>query len=415
MGPIDYTASFRNRPDPMAKLLQGLKVGAAFGELEQASKQREQQEQYKIDATEVFKNPSHEKISGLMIKYPKMGEKIKAAHDVLTAPQKQREVQDTQKVYSALSNGRSDIAIEMLDEKITAHENSGEDATKFKKIKSMIERDPKSATSFIGMSLASMMGEKDFSKTFKALGEERRAEISAPIKLKKENAEIVKLATDLDLSKAKINKVLAENKKLAFDTKKTIVELEALEKGADQIIVDPEKRFKAERELRQENTTRTKNITIAKDAFNKLSASAKDGTGAGDTALVFSFMKMLDPGSVVRESEFALAQDTAGLLARLQNTAEKVQTGQFLTSKQRGDFVRLAKKYMQSAEDQEKIVKKSLEKVVKNYKLNAENVFLVEDEEIDIVDDEAIIDSTQSTDKFKNIKKTIQKNVVVDF
>jgi hypothetical protein len=46
-------------------------------------------------------------------------------------------------------------------------------------------------------------------------------------------------------------------------------------------------------------------------------------------------MKMLDPGSVVRETEFANAQNTAGLMAKLKNSAKRVQDGQISLESQR--------------------------------------------------------------------------------
>jgi hypothetical protein len=88
-------------------------------------------------------------------------------------------------------------------------------------------------------------------------------------------------------------------------------------------------------------------------------------------------MKMLDPGSVVRETEFATARDTAGLFERLTNQATKIQSGQLfsLDSKQRGEYVALAKQYLDAAEKKAAQEKRDLGIVVKNYKLNPENVF----------------------------------------
>jgi hypothetical protein len=86
-------------------------------------------------------------------------------------------------------------------------------------------------------------------------------------------------------------------------------------------------------------------------------------------------MKMLDPGSVVRESEFAQAQDTAGLLSKLAASAGRVKSGQVLVPAQREEFTRLADKYMTAAGVHEKKVRDSLGFIVKNYGLNEENVF----------------------------------------
>jgi hypothetical protein len=88
-------------------------------------------------------------------------------------------------------------------------------------------------------------------------------------------------------------------------------------------------------------------------------------------------MKMLDPGSVVRETEFATARDTAGLYERLLNTSQKLQSGQLfaLDSKQRQEYVSLAKQYLDSAQKKAGEDKKALGVVVKNYRLNPDNVF----------------------------------------
>jgi hypothetical protein len=86
-------------------------------------------------------------------------------------------------------------------------------------------------------------------------------------------------------------------------------------------------------------------------------------------------MKMLDPGSVVRETEFATARDTAGLYTRLENSLKKAESGQFLQPKQREEFVNLAKQYLDSSQKKAGEEKTALGVVVKNYRLNPENVF----------------------------------------
>lgn len=63
---------------------------------------------------------------------------------------------------------------------------------------------------------------------------------------------------------------------------------------------------------------------------------------AGDLAGATKLMKILDPGSVVRESELALAMAASGALDRLMNYGNAVITGQKLTPTQRADFQKLA-------------------------------------------------------------------------
>lgn len=53
--------------------------------------------------------------------------------------------------------------------------------------------------------------------------------------------------------------------------------------------------------------------------------SLSSESGLGDTAAVYQFMKGLDPSSVVRETEFAMAASTAGLADKAKNYFTKLQ------------------------------------------------------------------------------------------
>lgn len=74
-----------------------------------------------------------------------------------------------------------------------------------------------------------------------------------------------------------------------------------------------------------------------RDAFNRV--RAVEASPAGDLALIFNFMKMLDPGSVVRETEFATAENAAGIPTRIRQQWNKVRSGEKLTDGQRRDFM----------------------------------------------------------------------------
>jgi len=63
---------------------------------------------------------------------------------------------------------------------------------------------------------------------------------------------------------------------------------------------------------------------------------------AGDLAGATKIMKILDPGSVVRESELGMAMAASGLIDRVQNYAQNILKGTKLTPTQRKDFQTLA-------------------------------------------------------------------------
>jgi hypothetical protein len=87
-------------------------------------------------------------------------------------------------------------------------------------------------------------------------------------------------------------------------------------------------------------------------AFGRIQASATDPSPAGDLALIFNYMKVLDPGSVVRESEFATAENTGSVPDRIWKTYNKILQGERLAPTQRADFVDRANRLYQSAETQ---------------------------------------------------------------
>jgi hypothetical protein len=64
---------------------------------------------------------------------------------------------------------------------------------------------------------------------------------------------------------------------------------------------------------RQEFDRRTEGNRDTVDSFNRMVQGARQGTGAGDIAMVFSYMKILDPRSTVREGEAAQASQAAGV------------------------------------------------------------------------------------------------------
>ena len=133
--------------------------------------------------------------------------------------------------------------------------------------------------------------------------------------------------------------------------------------------------FDAENKIYTEYTKATSSIVEGRIAFNKLKQAAEQADGPGDLALVFSFMKMLDPGSVVRESEFAAAQDTAGLFQKLQVLGQKVKDGSLLSVEQRKGFLDLSQKFLNSGNAHMATIRRNKGLQVKNYGLNAANVF----------------------------------------
>lgn len=182
--------------------------------------------------------------------------------------------------------------------------------------------------------------------------------------------------------------------------------------------VTPEKRFEQEEKLRKDYQTRTGVYNELGSTFDNLTASAASGTAAGDIALITSFMKMLDPGSVVRETEFAKAQDTGGLFVQLQGMLEKAKSGRLFPDspegkKQRQDYVDLAGKYYKSAEKKKDSDFKLIERVANGYGLDMAKI--VPDEVERGAPSLTGVPATTGTPAAKPAATTPQKKVTVDF
>ena len=102
-----------------------------------------------------------------------------------------------------------------------------------------------------------------------------------------------------------------------------------------------------EDKLRNEFIKQAKTFISVNDSYGRIKASSETPSAAGDLALIFNYMKMLDPESVVRESEFAQAASTGAFGERLRAAANKILSGERLSDAIRNDFVDRAAKLMQ--------------------------------------------------------------------
>ena len=92
-----------------------------------------------------------------------------------------------------------------------------------------------------------------------------------------------------------------------------------------------------------------KGYTEVESANNQIKQAAAMKSPAGDLAAATKVMKILDPGSVVRESELGMAMQATGVEDRVKNYATMVLNGTKLTPSQRTDFVALAEKLTNAA------------------------------------------------------------------
>ena len=427
--PIDYGVQIA---DPTQSFLSAFQAGAGIQEARLKQEQQQMQLANQKLVQEGFNKlrqpgATAADYANLSMLLPETQAKaVRESFGMLSAERQQAALQQSGQVFSAFKSGKPDIAISLLDQQIEGKRNSGDEAgAKFLETwRDVAKQDPKATEDYFGFTISQMPGGDKVITSAIALGGERRTEAEAPAKLMEQIAkadkavadaktaqatatnapekaaaeaalavaqaqkaavdakfakqitlaDLKKKAAELGLTQAQTGSALAQTKKLGVETSKAALELEALKASGG---LDPAKSFEQEEKLRKEFQGRTKVYGELGTTYQNMKSSADAKTGPGDIALITGFMKMLDPGSVVRETEFATARDTAGLYERLQNQAQKLQSGQLFTldSKQRKEYTDLAKQYLDSAQKKAVDDKKALGVVVKNYRLNPDNVF----------------------------------------
>lgn len=101
-------------------------------------------------------------------------------------------------------------------------------------------------------------------------------------------------------------------------------------------------------QLRDEFVKQTDEFADVQNAFRKVEAAAQTDSGPGDLALLVGYMKIIDPGSVVRETEFATAEQAPGIEQQTINLFNRIRTGERLTPEARQQFVRAANDQFQT-------------------------------------------------------------------
>jgi hypothetical protein len=421
-GPINYAVDVQS---PFEAALGGFKVGQAGAEMQAQAQAREQKQQFQTGLKTFFDNPNRtyadlEKLLPFADK-----QQFEALTKVGEGMEKRK--LDTEKRFSAQTllalESNVPVAKTMLQERADAETDPNQKRA-LEAILKTIDVDPTRAAQMLELTSAATFG-KDWYDGITAARGERRTAALAPSALEKAKADATKAvqdannavltakddvakakaerllkeaeakakevearyaegaaldaiknrAADLGLTAAQTNQALATTRKLNTEIKKAAVELAAIKATGGR---DPEKTFVLEEKIRKEWQGRKRMYNELEGTYGTLEASASSANGPGDIALITGFMKMIDPGAVVRETDFAIARDTAGLFTELQNKLKKAENGQLLDPKQRKEYVALSKKYLDAALKKANQEKKDLGIVVKNYNLNPENVFGME-------------------------------------
>lgn len=142
-------------------------------------------------------------------------------------------------------------------------------------------------------------------------------------------------------------------------------------------------KIKLEGELRDDYRKDSANFVEISRQAKIIESSLNDDSAAGTLASATAFMKMLDPGSVVRESELAMAMKTNGALDRMSNYINVIQSGQVLTAQQKADFAKLIKSYSNASNEAQRNLNKKYGQISSEYGLDPKRVAVYDVEKND--------------------------------
>ena len=141
---------------------------------------------------------------------------------------------------------------------------------------------------------------------------------------------------------------------------------------------DADFRLTSETDLRKEYSglPAIKEFSTVQTAHKQITNALSNPSAANDLAAATKFMKLLDPGSVVRESELGMAMAATGAIDLMGNYLQRLQNGERLNPAQRADFKKAAELAYRAAEDTYNQIGGQYVALANRYNLNPDNIVL---------------------------------------
>ncbi|MBR0668267.1 cell wall hydrolase [Roseomonas hellenica] len=128
--------------------------------------------------------------------------------------------------------------------------------------------------------------------------------------------------------------------------------------------------------LRDEYVKLTEGYRTVEQAYRQVETAARSGSGQGDMAMLYAFVRMLDPTSVVRESEFAMAAQTGSFGERVQGAVQRVLSGERLPSDVRQNFLGEARNILRTRQEEADTLADNYRELARRNSLRPEDVVM---------------------------------------
>lgn len=124
----------------------------------------------------------------------------------------------------------------------------------------------------------------------------------------------------------------------------------------------------------RQNTKQYQTVGDMLQVIESVAPAALQGNAQAQMGLIFGYMKLLDPGSTVREGEYASATNTAGVPERVRTMYNKALDGQFLGTEQVQHFIEQARQQGKGWQSRFEPIRKRYEQRAKRWGINPEDV-----------------------------------------
>lgn len=402
--PLNYTLSVPNPAEAVtAGLQQGVQLAGLMEKADLTAAQRQQtllenqalqakaalQAQQQAAVKAFYDLPSdlrtadeYERLSATLPK--EQAENIRASFDAKTKEQQRKELLFGGQVFAALRSGDRETANSLLLQRADAARNGGDEsqAKAYENAAEMAAISPENAEMFIGTTLAALPGGKDFIQNVGAQQEQTQKAALFKPELAKKDAEAQIKAIEqkymdegerarIDLLKAQAGKARSESYK-------------ASREASDVGKLTPEKRFKFEEDLRDRYDNNSKDFQKISSAYTGIKATGGvDASPVNRVAKVFSFVRMVDPGSVVREGDFEALRSTRGYALSpdwFKQEVDRLSTGAPIKDDTVKQINAAAGDLYKSARARDAEMRVQIQAVAKDYNLDPSKLFVTRQE-----------------------------------
>jgi hypothetical protein len=145
-------------------------------QVDQARREQQDAQAFDEDLDGVLANPNADAYSRLILKHPKMADKVKAAWSVMDESRQKADLTQMGEIYSAAANNRFDLAASNLKRRIQANRAAGhpddpDDTAMLAMLESGDPEQQKKAKGMLGVVLSAITGPEKFGSTLGTINE----------------------------------------------------------------------------------------------------------------------------------------------------------------------------------------------------------------------------------------------------